>query len=162
VRRATAAKTRYERLLAGAKNPSGALRGPNGRVLCRWCGTEVAPPRRTFCSGGKVWFVYREGSMTNATLWGCAEEWKIRAQPGFLRRVVWARDRGRCAGCGRACGGRGGAWIAEHTHALFLGGSGSLANVRTLCRDCDRVKTRVDRSVATAVRARGIGVGEEG
>jgi len=24
-------------------------RGPNGRGLCRWCGTEVPKGRRTFC-----------------------------------------------------------------------------------------------------------------
>ena len=118
----------------------------------QYCGPDaVSPPRRTFCSGGKVWFVRREGSMTNASLWGCVEEWKVRTSAGFLRRVVWARDRGVCANCGDACGTLRGPWIAEHRMALFLGGDGSLSNVQTLCAaKCDKVKTRVDRTVGAA------------
>jgi 5-methylcytosine-specific restriction protein A len=148
MRRAGSVTKRRDRLLADARNPDGELRGPNGRVLCRWCGTEVTPPRRTFCSGGGIRF--HRGGATWEGAWGCVEEWRVRTSSSFLRRVVWARDRGRCAGCRRACGGLRGAWVADHRHALCLGGSGGLDNLQTLCRECESVKTRVDHRVARA------------
>jgi 5-methylcytosine-specific restriction protein A len=61
-------------------------RGPNGRGLCRWCGVEVPPRRRTFC--GDV----------------CVHEWRIRTDPGYVRQQVERRDRGVCAECGRDSG----------------------------------------------------------
>lgn len=67
---------------AVAANPSGKLRGPNGRKLCRWCGTEVAPPRRTFCSEA------------------CVHEWSVRSSTAYARNEVWKRDGGVCAVCG--------------------------------------------------------------
>lgn len=65
-----------------AANPSGKLRGPNGRRLCRWCGVEVEPPRRTFCGDA------------------CVDDWSIRNSSAFARSKVWERDRGVCALCG--------------------------------------------------------------
>lgn len=57
-------------------------RGPNGRRLCRWCGTEVPRGRRTFCGDD------------------CIHEWRLRSDPGYMRAQVWRRDRGVCASCG--------------------------------------------------------------
>jgi 5-methylcytosine-specific restriction endonuclease McrA len=65
-----------------AANPTGKLEGPNGRVLCRWCGTETKPPRRTFCSDT------------------CVHAWNVRANPGYARQQVYLRDKGVCALCG--------------------------------------------------------------
>lgn len=61
----------------------GKLRGPSGRRLCRWCGREVPPGRRTFCSAL------------------CTHEWRVRSSSGYLREKVYERDRGVCAKCGR-------------------------------------------------------------
>jgi 5-methylcytosine-specific restriction enzyme A len=57
-------------------------RGPSGRALCRWCQTEVEPPRRTFCSEE------------------CVHEHRIRSDPGYLRAKVYERDKGKCSNCG--------------------------------------------------------------
>lgn len=57
-------------------------KGPNGRNVCRQCGTEVPVGRRTFC--GDV----------------CVDRWRIKTDPGFVREKVFARDRGICAICG--------------------------------------------------------------
>ena len=122
--------------------------GPNGRALCRWCGLETPPGRRTFCS---EW---------------CVEEWKLRSDPGHLRERVFERDRGRCALCGidcvaelrrikrlrgaaraRAitdwnCRGRKSLWDADHvTPVVEGGGECDLTNMRTLCLNCHRKAT---------------------
>jgi hypothetical protein len=67
---------------ATAANPDGKQRGPNGRRLCRWCGTEVTPPRRTFCGDD------------------CVHEWSVRSSAAYARTKVWERDKGVCALCG--------------------------------------------------------------
>jgi len=67
---------------AGWANTKKLKRGPNGRVLCRFCGTEVPKGRRTFCSDG------------------CVHEWRIRSDPGYVRGRLWERDKGVCAICG--------------------------------------------------------------
>lgn len=63
--------------------PEGKLkRGPNGWKLCRWCSTEVKPPRRTFCSDE------------------CVSDYRLRSDPTYLRWRVEKRDHGICALCG--------------------------------------------------------------
>ena len=58
------------------------IRGPKGRLLCRWCGIETKPPRITFCSET------------------CVSEWRLRTDGTFARQLVLARDRGVCSCCG--------------------------------------------------------------
>ena len=67
---------------AGYCDPKKLPRGPNGRALCRQCGTEVPPRRRTFCSAE------------------CVERWTERTDPVVQRRKVFARDGGKCQRCG--------------------------------------------------------------
>jgi 5-methylcytosine-specific restriction enzyme A len=57
-------------------------RRPNGRALCRNCGTEVPRGRRTFCSEG------------------CVDDWASRYSPTLMRQRVFRRDGGICALCG--------------------------------------------------------------
>ena len=121
-----------------------------GRPLCRWCGTEVAKPRRTFCSDG------------------CVHNWKLRTDPAYLREKVFARDKGVCAQCGtdtvalrrdmrkldyaarrqflRLWGLREGSrqsfWDADHSVPVAEGGGQcDLSNMRTLCLLCHRAAT---------------------
>ncbi len=58
------------------------LKGPNGENLCRWCKSEVKPPKRTFCGNPE-----------------CLHQWKIRSDGGYAREQVYQRDRGVCASC---------------------------------------------------------------
>lgn len=57
-------------------------RGPNGRRFCRWCHEEVPKGRRTFCGER------------------CLDLYWIRCSGGEVRRLVFKRDGGICAGCG--------------------------------------------------------------
>lgn len=147
------------------------MRGPKGRRLCRWCGTEVEPPRRTFCGDP------------------CIHEWKVRSSAQYAREQVFERDRGVCAICGTntveqvrtleaefgdpgrskyhwfVAYGRGkafanrlrqlaiskarwqsrsrGCWDMDHIVPVVEGGgSCGLDNLRTLCLRCHRGQTR--------------------
>lgn len=68
----------------GYADPKELPKGPNGHCLCRFCGIEVKPPRRTFCSQK------------------CVDEWMIRTGSGLVRAIL-KRDRGICAMCGLDC-----------------------------------------------------------
>lgn len=138
-------------------------RGPNGRQLCRWCGTETKPPRRTFCGDA------------------CVHEWLLRTDARYLRNAVRERDKGICASCGCDCYrlrriirliardrtvpwqfarseaaailkdlGFGNVrdleksyWEADHIESVVEGGGEcSISNIQTLCRACHLEKTR--------------------
>ena len=134
-------------------------KGPNGRNLCRQCGKEVSPPRRTFCSPH------------------CVHEWGVRSSGSYARKNVFERDRGVCKQCGldteqlkglllRVKMERGAMayrelvnryrvkygfgfelekhfWEADHIVSVADGGgSCTLENLTTLCIPCHRKKTR--------------------
>lgn len=73
-----------QRLRRGGRIAPEALPiGPSGRRLCRYCQErEVPARRRTFCSPR------------------CVREYRLRTDKDYVRRCVFARDRGRCARCG--------------------------------------------------------------
>jgi 5-methylcytosine-specific restriction endonuclease McrA len=166
---------------ATAANPDGKQRGPNGRRLCRWCGTEVTPPRRTFCGDD------------------CVHEWSVRSSAAYARTKVWERDKGVCALCGvntaeqrkhlreefevqgfrqqpsaekskafyarlRALkisasrwitADHQGCWDVDHaTPVVEGGGSCGLDNLRTLCLRCHHQQTRRLRQRQRVRRAR--------
>jgi len=124
-------------------------RGAHGRGICRWCRTEVPQGRRTFCSDS------------------CVHEWRLRTDPGYLRRQVFARDRGLCAVCGLNTiefyrrfqlipvrkrtalrrqldlhAGRRSFWDADHIVPVAEGGGEcDLSNLRTLCIWCHQEHT---------------------
>jgi 5-methylcytosine-specific restriction protein A len=127
---------------------------PQGRVLCRWCGTAITEKRkRTFCSQA------------------CVHEWKLRTSGSYLRRCVLKRDKGVCRRCGRDMAAmkreldalrrqdraawkarrvawgvprhRKTLWDAAHVVAVAEGGGEcSLENLVTLCLWCHRLETR--------------------
>ena len=133
----------------GRADHSELTRGPNGRILCRWCSLEVPAGRRTFCSD-----------------W-CVHEWRLRTDPGYLRDQVFERDKGVCAACKldtmaewrrmkrlpparrvgllRDWGLRGlrrSLWDADHILPVAEGGGEcDLSNLRTLCLRCHREAT---------------------
>src|SRR5579884_748569 len=137
-------------------------RGESGRVLCRWCGTEVKPPRRTFCCEQ------------------CVHHWRMRTSPAYLREQVYKRDRGVCALCAedtmarsrslrrlpwrarkRRCQELGipysrlrSPWDADHILPVVEGGGQcSLENLRTLCIPCHRSVTAELRARLAAARS---------
>jgi 5-methylcytosine-specific restriction enzyme A len=70
---------------AGFISHAKAPRGPNGRILCRWCGKECPKKNQTFCGPD------------------CVHEWKLRTQPAYQARHVLERDKGVCESCGLDC-----------------------------------------------------------
>jgi 5-methylcytosine-specific restriction protein A len=152
---------------AGWVDPSLLPRGPQGRGLCRECGREVPPKRRTFCGEP------------------CVEAWRLKSDPSFLRSRVWKRDKGRCAHCGLRCRdlekgiallqevllrrgqarvyaairralairSRSSLWDADHIRPVAQGGGGcGLENMQTLCLWCHRDKTSSTRPIAAPAR----------
>jgi 5-methylcytosine-specific restriction endonuclease McrA len=129
-----------------------------GHPICRWCGTLVQPPRRTFCGDG------------------CVHEWKLRSNPGYVRRQVWKRDAGVCRICGfdvrkaerawkreRPPGGDRAArrrwrasrptWAADHILPVADGGGEcGLENYRLLCTPCHAAVTSQWRRLKRVVR----------
>lgn len=98
--------------------------------------------RRTFCGGSRAYFVYRDGAYVQPGN-GCVHEHCLRSDPGYARKCVWARDRGRCALCPSVAAHRsGGAWQADHIVPVAEGGGAcGLENLRTLCISCHRIET---------------------
>lgn len=95
-------------------------RGPNGRRLCRRCGTECPKARQSFCSPL------------------CIHEWKVRSNPGYARDCVFKRDLGRCA----LCPAVGGEWDMDHVVPVVEGGGEcGLDGLRSLCRQCHKAET---------------------
>lgn len=117
-------------------------RGPNGRALCRWCGKECPPGNgRTFCSGKRATFDRATGAIREPGE-GCVHEHCLRSQPGYARKLVWARDQGKCGRCGTVCENIGSAWQADHVLPVVEGGGGcGLENLRTLCTGCHKDET---------------------
>ena len=157
--RATAGRT----LAGGRASASELARGPGGKPLCRWCGTEVGKGRRTFCSDA------------------CVHNWKLRSNPGYLREQVFERDKGVCALCGNDTvalrrdlrkldfagrrrflktwglreGSRKSLWDADHILPVAEGGGQcDLGNMRTLCLLCHRAVTKELRERLAARRSR--------
>jgi len=146
---------------AGRVDPRQLPKGPNGRTLCRNCGTEVPKGRRTFCGDA------------------CADDWAVRNSPSLMRQRVFQRDRGICALCGidsaqldkslhaewrrlklatndqqrkaraefrresRWFYARRTFWDADHIVPVVEGGGEcSLSNIRTLCVPCHHRVTK--------------------
>jgi len=133
---------------------------PGGRVErrrqpCRWCRADVPPGRFTFCSDS------------------CVHQWRLRTDPGYLRRKVFERDGGVCASCGlntealrkhkrkldlaarkkfeREWGVRRTLWDADHILPVSRGGGEcDLSNLRTLCLKCHRATTAALRRAIPA------------
>lgn len=122
-------------------------RGPGGNYLCRWCSTEVVPPRRTFCSGFQT--IYRRRKIDNVWAkivhqqgYGCVHEWAIRSGPRYARDAVYDRDHGICAMCGKQHIRRGSYDVDHIVPVVEGGGLAGLDNLRILCKDpCHREVT---------------------
>jgi 5-methylcytosine-specific restriction protein A len=127
---------------AGWVRPGALPKGPNGRVLCRQCRVEVPVGRRTFCSGDRATFEYRTGDVVSPG-YGCVHEFMLGSNPGYVRKLVWARDKGVCALCGDVAPGVSGHhWQADHTVPVAEGGGlCGLEGYRTLCTPCHKRET---------------------
>lgn len=105
--------------------------------MCRYCRGPVQKPRRTFCSGERAQFNRVTGQVKTPGT-GCVHEWMVRSDPGYVRKLVFARDKALCAECGT----QNQAWAADHIIPVAEGGGAcALENYRTLCVPCHRRET---------------------
>jgi 5-methylcytosine-specific restriction protein A len=138
-------------------------KGPNGRRLCVWCGTEVPQGKRTWCSQQ------------------CVKSMTIEHWPAAWSQAVIERDKGVCQQCGfdgrlvervlrrlnwdyerhesqNSNHRQAHQWYQHHiwdlgfTRGIHLmqadhiipvvdGGPNTLANGRTLCQPCHKAET---------------------
>jgi 5-methylcytosine-specific restriction endonuclease McrA len=126
---------------AGWADTKSLPKGPTGRLLCRYCGTEVSGRRVTFCSGQRAQFGRLRGNVV-VEGHGCVHEHLVRSDPGYARKCCFARDRGECAICGETTAQLCNAWQADHIIPVAEGGgSCGLENLRTLCISCHKRET---------------------
>ena len=64
---------------------------------------------------------------------------RARRTAARLRPAVLARQRGRCASCGRHLRG---AWHLDHEVQVADGGPTNLSNLRAMCAACHRAAAR--------------------
>lgn len=104
---------------------------PIGRICACGCGSGLTGRQRK-------WATY-ECLMSALTLYGI-----IKGDSFIIRREVFRRDGGKCNKCGIVAS----KWDADHVLPVHLGGGGcDLSNFQTLCKDCHKVKSRLDSSV---------------
>ena len=99
---------------------------------CRWCNLPVA-----LTPTGKV----------SKSRWHpiCLEEYKRIFWPKVTRNLVWKRDKGKCASCGKISPTKSLTWHMDHIKPLYEANGDItywyLENIQTLCLKCHREKT---------------------
>ncbi len=73
----------------------------------------------------------------------CVDAYKQASWPQYARRLVYRRDKGRCAACGVTHRKQ---WELDHIVPLIDGGGFDLENMQTLCIPCHRQKTAQEAS----------------
>mgnify|MGYP006286871809 CR=1 FL=1 len=99
--------------------------GPDGNMLCRNCEAPVPKGRRHYCSDS------------------CMEDFNRNNSWFFVRKDVLRRDNYRCSICRRRF--RKSELQIDHIIPVRMGGQYfDKANLRTLCKECHKAKTRLD------------------
>lgn len=159
-------------------------RGPNGRPLCRWCGTEVGPRKRLWCGqecvdqflarrsakGARDFVLKRDGGQCALCGMECQRiayllyrlRWSIRTpwrrsrqrQRVVERRRQWA-DRLRALLVESGFDVLRSLWEADHIVPVVMGGGPEPDNLRTLCQVCHKAETaKLARERAQARRGK--------
>lgn len=118
---------RYQRVQTKLKF-SNLFPKPKRKGKCRCgCPKKVKAPRRLWASSRCNHRAYEYYAM-------------VKGSRKVIRNLLWRRDKGICAGCGKDCGRRN--WDADHILSVAEGGGGcDLTNFQTLCKACHLDKT---------------------
>jgi 5-methylcytosine-specific restriction endonuclease McrA len=113
--------------------------------ICRWCGKPINK-------------ILKNGKMSSAT-WhiDCVKSYKFYHWPSYTRKMVWNRDKGKCANCGRHCKKKGAdGWDMDHIVPLHLANNQQwaweMANLQTLCKTCHKSKSASEASARATAR----------
>jgi len=110
---------------------------------CRWCNKEVG--------------LTPTGKQSNSR-WHpvCLAEYKLLFWPTTTRRVVYKRDRAKCAKCGSKCDRYKNPWHMDHIKPLIEAQGNldywRLQNLQTLCTPCHTTKTSQEATERAAKR----------
>jgi 5-methylcytosine-specific restriction endonuclease McrA len=98
-----------------------------GNLLCRNCNNQVSPSRRHYCSQS------------------CMDEFNRNNSWFFVRKDILRRDRYTC----QICKERQRKKYLDVDHIIPVRMGGKLfekANLRTLCKECHKSKTKLDQN----------------
>ena len=99
-----------------------------GNLLCRNCDKQVASGRRHYCSTP------------------CMSEFNRNNTWFFVRKDILRRDKYKCSICKQRF--RKKFLDVDHIIPVQMGGQlFEKANLRTLCKDCHKAKSKLDRDV---------------
>jgi 5-methylcytosine-specific restriction endonuclease McrA len=106
----------------------------SGNKLCRNCDSQVAPGRRHYCSAD------------------CMNEFVRNHLWSFVRIDVLRRDNYRCSICGKRF--RKSQLDVDHIIPVRMGGDlYDKKNLRTLCKECHKSKSRLDSGALSQLKA---------
>jgi 5-methylcytosine-specific restriction endonuclease McrA len=104
----------------------------NGTTVCRNCTNPVPPRRKHYCSDSCL----TEFNRNNSWYW--------------VRKDVLRRDRFRCSICGERK--RKALLDVDHIIPLQMGGKHfDKGNLRTLCKECHKAKTKLDSDAQKSI-----------
>ena len=111
---------------------------------CRYCGLPILD---------------KKGNPKKRANWhpDCVNQYKLIYWPNVTRRAVWARDKGKCAGCGTQCTRKGPqGWHMDHITPLIEAKGDvrywQLPNLQTLCHTCHHAKTGAEATARAEAR----------
>lgn len=112
---------------------------------CRWCNKPITK-------------ILKNGQVSKST-WhsDCVTQYKILHWPSYTRKMVWRRDKGKCAQCKHQCKRKGpDGWDMDHIVPLHLANgqqwAWELPNLQTLCKPCHKVKTAAEATARSNAR----------
>lgn len=112
---------------------------------CRWCNKPVTK-------------ILKNGKISKAT-WHpeCVKKYKFYYHSSYTKRVVWKRDKGKCANCSHQCLKKGtDGWDLDHIVPLHLANGDPMAwelnNLQTLCKPCHKKKTAAEATARSIAR----------
>lgn len=112
--------------------------------ICRWCNQEVGQTKT--------------GRISKST-WhkDCVAKYKFYYWPSYTRKIVWRRDKGKCANCGTQCARKGPTgWDLDHIIPLHLANGAEwaweLPNLQTLCKPCHKAKSASEATARSVAR----------
>ena len=113
--------------------------------ICRWCNGTITKKLKNGKPSKSTWHE------------PCVAQYKTIHWPSYTRKLVWRRDKGKCASCGTKCDRKGtNGWHMDHRVPIFLANSElwvwELPNLQTLCKSCHKEKTTAEAGIRAHMR----------
>lgn len=115
--------------------------------ICRWCNKPITKKLKNGKLSKSTW--HKE----------CVQIYKFYFWPSYTRKIVWRRDKGKCAKCHTICDKKGpNGWDLDHIVPLYQASGQTwawdLENLQTLCKPCHKQKTALEATERSEARKR--------